>query len=149
MNTRSKFLILLIGSTLFTCTQMEKKTDIEAVKKEIIDLEAAFNNMAAKLGLKEAFLAFAAEDAVLNRQGKIVRGKKEIAAYFDNQSLQEVSLTWEPEFVDVAKSGDLGYTYGPYSFTAKDSTGQEIKANGIFHTVWKKQADGSWKYVYD
>ena len=141
---------MLIGFTLFTCnTQMEKKRDIETVKKEILEVEAAFNAMAAESGLKQAFLAFAAEDAVLSRQGKILKGKKEIEAYFNKQTLQEVRLQWEPEFVDVADSGDFGYTYGPYLFSGKDSTGQEIKANGIFHTVWKKQADGSWKYVYD
>ena len=53
---------------------------------------------------------------------------------------------WGDHFdVDAAASGDLGYTYGKYQFSAVDSSGQEIKAEGIFHTVWKKQPDGFWK----
>jgi hypothetical protein len=33
---------------------------------------------------------------------------------------------------------------------AKDNNGKiKEKNNGIFHPVWKKQAEGSWKYVWD
>jgi ketosteroid isomerase-like protein len=31
----------------------------------------------------------------------------------------------------------------------KDSVGNKKDFKGIFHTVWKKQKDGSWKYVWD
>ncbi|MBL7111012.1 MAG: DUF4440 domain-containing protein [Bacteroidales bacterium] len=63
--------------------------------------------------------------------------------------LPDASLVWEPEFVDVEESGDLGYTYGSFVFTAKDSTGNDIESKGVFHTVWKRQADGEWRFVWD
>ncbi|MCB9249994.1 MAG: hypothetical protein H6613_16335 [Ignavibacteriales bacterium] len=34
--------------------------------------------------------------------------------------------------------GDLAYTYGHYTFSATNPTGENISAKGIFHTVWKK-----------
>ena len=74
--------------------------------------------MTKEVGLKEAFLEFAAKSAVLNRNGKIIKEKQQIAPYFDSQTLQNVSLDWEPEFVEDAKAGDMIYTYGPFTFSA-------------------------------
>ena len=56
-------------------------------------------------------------------------------------------LTWEPDFADVAKSGDLGYTWGRYTYTSFDST--ESPSCGFYVTIWKKQLDGSWRFVFD
>ena len=124
--------------------------DLEKVKQEIIKTEKEFNKLARDKGVKEAFLEFADENAVLNRGGKAVKGKKDIESYFNSQTLQNVSLQWKPEFVDVSASGDMGYTYGPFKFKATNpDSGEEVSAEGIFHTVWRKQADGTWKYVYD
>jgi len=121
----------------------------EGYINEIIASEKAFCKLAEKEGLKQAFLTYADPTAALNRNDSIIKGKLEIGKYFDNQSLLDVKLIWEPDFVDVSKSGDLGYTYGKYTFEAKDSSGQDIKSNGIFHTVWKKQEDGKWLFVWD
>jgi ketosteroid isomerase-like protein len=59
------------------------------------------------------------------------------------------SLVWKPDYVDVSKSGDLGYTYGTYNYTSLDSLGNEQSSSGVFHTVWKRQEDSSWKFVSD
>ncbi len=137
--------VLLI---LVSCQQPTLK-DLDTVKKEIVNTEKAFNDMAAAKGVKEAFLAFAADSAVLNRGPQMIKGKNAMAAYFDQQPLENVSLQWEPEYVDVSASGDMGYTYGPFTFSATDTSGQELSSTGYFHTVWKRQEDGSWKFVYD
>ena len=105
--------------------------------------------MAKKVGQKEAFLEFTADSAVLNLNGKIIKGKQQIATYFDSQTLQNVSLEWEPGFVEVAKAGDMAYTYGPFTFSAISGEGEPKTASGYFHTVWKKQEDGNWKFIYD
>jgi Zn-dependent M28 family amino/carboxypeptidase/ketosteroid isomerase-like protein len=111
--------------------------------------EAAFAAMARDSGIKQAFLAYASEEAVLNRNNRLVRGKQEIAAYFDSQPYTDIRLEWAPDFIDVAVSADLGYSYGHYTFSATDASGNTIQDSGIFHTVWKRQADGQWKFVWD
>lgn len=121
----------------------------EQARREIRQAEAAFAAMAEAQGVPAAFLAFAADSAVLNRNNRIIRGKAAIQSYFGQSPLREVSLKWAPEFVEAAAAGDMGYTYGPYQFSAIDTAGQKIEAEGVFHTVWQKQADGTWKYVYD
>jgi len=127
---------------------MNTKT-IENYKAEIIQAETDFAKMAASQGVAKAFLHYAAEDAVLSRNNKVVEGKTAIRAYFEKQTLSEVKLEWSPDFVDVAKSGDLAYTYGKYQFSALSAEGDKIESSGIFHTVWKRQADGKWKFVWD
>ena len=128
----------------------DDKTLIDNWKNEILETEQNFAKMASEEGIDRAFLFYAADDAVLMRNNQLVIGKNAIRNHFNNQnSNEDVSLTWEPDFIDVAKFGDLGYTYGKYIFTSTDSNGNKVESNGVFHTVWKRQADGNWRFVWD
>jgi ketosteroid isomerase-like protein len=134
------------------CRQAAREDLSGQWKQEIFQAEADFARMALEEGIEPAFLAFAAEDAVLMRNNQLVRGRKEIREWFSSRPSSDpskVKLAWEPDFVEVSASGDLGYTYGPYSLTVTDSTGASETQTGVFHTVWKRQADGSWKFVWD
>jgi ketosteroid isomerase-like protein len=51
--------------------------------------------------------------------------------------------------VEVAQSGDIGYTSGTYEFTMNDASGKPVNERGKYLEVWKKQADGKWKCVMD
>ncbi|HTA95878.1 MAG TPA: DUF4440 domain-containing protein, partial [Verrucomicrobiae bacterium] len=51
--------------------------------------------------------------------------------------------------VEVARSGDLAYDTGAYSFTRNDASGKPVTATGKYLVVWKKQADGKWKVIQD
>lgn len=135
--------------------QAEKVTPVDSLdlksqaEEEVLAMEKAFNDLASAEGIPAAFLAFAAEDAVLMRGNRIIAGKAGIQSFFEGSSLDSVQLSWKPDFVRAAKSGDMAYTYGPYTFSAKDTSGQLIESTGIFHTVWLRQEDGNWKFVYD
>lgn len=119
------------------------------IKQVIIQIERDFCKLVKEKGIKEGFLYYAAEDAVLNRDNKIIRGKDNIKVYFEEQDLRYIDLDWEPDFVDISKARDMAYTYGSYVLTSQKDTDKPVKNKGIFHTVWKLQPDGSWKYVYD
>ena len=116
-----------------------------------MDTEKAFEESVHELGLEKGFLAFAADDAVLLRGDNIIVGKAALAESYANShtDFSKVKLRWTPDFVDVATSGDLAYTYGKYKYTVIDSSGNEQSQEGYFHTVWKRQADGTWKFVWD
>lgn len=43
----------------------------------------------------------------------------------------------------------MGYSTGTYEMTMNDDAGKPIKVQGKYVTVWKKQADGSFKVVAD
>jgi ketosteroid isomerase-like protein len=122
---------------------------MEKSEMEIFETEKAFAKLAREKGLKAAFLAYASDEAVINRAGRLYKGKQEIEAYFDSQTSKNVQLEWTPTFVRAATSGDLGYTYGPYTSSGVDMNGETQKAQGFFHTVWKRESDGKWYYVWD
>ncbi len=123
------------------------KNDSEKWIREIRETEARFARMAAGEGLHKAFVAFAADDAVLLRNGRLIVGKDAIGDFYHDRDSK--GLAWAPERIEVSASGDLSYTYGHYTFTYLDKNGDPAKNTGIFHTVWKRQPDGSWKYVWD
>lgn len=145
MKTTCILLILLGIQGCFS----DKQAYQEKWKAEIIEAEAAFVEMAKREGISEAFLHFAAEDATILRNDTLYIGKEQIRLSLDKQPNGEVELTWAPDFVDVSAAGDLGYTYGNYTFAVTDSLGNKTVSKGIFHTVWKRQPDGTWKFVWD
>jgi ketosteroid isomerase-like protein len=126
-----------------------RQDSLEKWKAEIVETENEFAAMAGQEGITEAFLAFAADDAVLMRNNALVIGKEAMKESLEASSRADVSLSWKPDFVDVSSSGDLGYTYGKFIYTLTDSLGNKKVQEGIFHTVWKRQEDGSWKFVWD
>jgi ketosteroid isomerase-like protein len=79
----------------------------------------------------------------------LIKGKENIRNFYSAEFYKTASVTWSPDFIDVSQNGDLGYTFGKYRWQSKDSAGKVNEFKGIFHTVWKKQNDGTWKYVWD
>ena len=144
-------ILLPIPMLFFSCNTNMEENNIEKWKSEIIETEQEFVEMVQKDGIPKAFLNYAADDAVLMRNNSLIIGKEALRESYKNRKQEngKVNLTWEPDFVDVALSGDLGYTYGKYVYTTTDSIGQTKKAEGIFHTVWKRQPDGKWRFVWD
>ena len=100
----------------------------------------------------EKWLSFFADDAALLYPNMpAIVGKDSIRAYM-KLSLADPALTIQYQItrVDVAQSGDLGYTQGTLSYTMTDpKTGQPMNDRGKWLTVRKKQDDGSWKIVQD
>lgn len=133
---------MLLG---YAC-QTDSRHDAE---QGIRQAETDFAAMAGREGVAAAFEHFAADSGVINRGGKIHKGKAAIAAYYAKWPYREAKLTWSPEFVSASASGDMGYTYGRYRLQATDSSGAAIDNTGYFHTVWQQQRDGSWRFVYD
>jgi ketosteroid isomerase-like protein len=138
-------LILIITSCQKVTTS---RYDKERSKREIIITEKDFEKKAAVDGIAEAFAFYAADRAVINR-GNLIFGKSAIRYFYEHQKNNDALLKWQPDFVDISSSCDLGYTYGKYTFSYKDSLGKVNESKGFFHTVWKKQADGKWKFVWD
>jgi ketosteroid isomerase-like protein len=133
--------ILMIG-----CQRIDK----EEVGKEIYQTEKAFETMAAEKGIAEAFTFYADENAVIKRgNDSLIFGKEGISNYYSHRDLKKATVNWTPDYINFSKCGDLGYTYGKYIWRFINEKGDTIKYQGIFHTVWKKQPDGSWRYLWD
>jgi len=99
----------------------------------------------------DALVAYFANDAVsMPANAPIQEGKEAIRKGMANMfALPGVAMTWQPGKVEVARSGDIGYSRGTYEFRMTDSKGQLVMEHGKYLTVWKKQADGNWKVAAD
>ncbi len=136
---------LALFPILILCSCISSNDSKEKSRAEIVQAEKDFAQRAKENGAADAFYAFAADSAVIKRGSLVIKGKDAIKEFYEKQPAGE--LQWSPDFADA--SGDLGYTYGKFTFSLKDSTGKVNEVHGIFHTVWKKQKDGSWKFVFD
>jgi len=135
---------------LVSCKSLINSKDTEKLKAEIIKTEKEFAETASKSGIQEAFYRFAADDAVINRANdSLISGKENIREFYGNPKYKNFDINWNPDFADVSNDGTLGYTYGKYELKLTGQNDSVTTYHGVFHTVWKRQADGSWKFVWD
>jgi ketosteroid isomerase-like protein len=92
-----------------------------------------------------AWLAFMAPNAVKPANGGLwLNGPEEISQNMLIAFGTGFTLAWEPERAQISRGGKLGYTWGRYHSTLKGKS-----RDGTYMTVWQKQADGSWKVLFD
>ena len=115
--------------------------------KAMVETERAFSRASEDRGIRESFAEFIADDGILFRPTPVF-GKKWMQEHPLPASTTRPLLSWQPIFAAVSRAGDLGYTTGPWQFK-NDIKDAKASAFGNFMTVWKKQADGSWKFVLD
>jgi len=132
-------IVLLLAFGLSAC--------VKSKPEDLIRVDKDFSAFSKAKGMKQAFLEYAADSAVLLQKDIVpIVGKEAIYESFESFSDTGFILTWEPLFADVSASGDLGYTYG--LFTSHTTSG-DLLGRGKYVTIWKKQADGTWKYMLD
>ncbi len=141
-------LIMLLGIML-ACQPNEEPTKIPAPAdpQVLLDTDRAFSQLSYDKGMNHAFASYIADNGVVLRNNSFpIVGKDSVLSRHFSRPDTTFRLTWEPMYADIAKSGDLGYTYGTYlvSSVAGDSLG-----TGTYVSIWKQQADSAWKFVFD
>jgi ketosteroid isomerase-like protein len=148
------FLLVLIITLLIVIVVMPGvRPSTSASHKSTADtlrqIEGEFMKAAAEHG-SAGFMSYYADDAVEVPNGEaMITGKVNIAktmAFLDDKNNH---LTWSAVGADISSSGDLGYTYGTYEFSAIGKDGKPSVEHGKYTSIWKKQKDGSWKVVLD
>ena len=134
------FSICILFVFLLAC-QPNTTSDVE----DVFNADRAFSKASTEIGFNKAFIEFAHDDAVLLRENSMpLVGKPSLIKVFENAKTEGIDFTWEPTAGDIAKSGELGYSYGFY--TIKRDTAIE---KGTYVSIWKKDENGDWKYVLD
>jgi ketosteroid isomerase-like protein len=123
--------------------------DKEKLKIELAAMEEAFCAMAKEKGIRAAFEYFAAPDvAFLDPDPRKWRGLAAVEQRIGPDQ-PGVTLTWSASFTDVSDDGTLGYNYGRYESRRPGPDGKATVRTGWFLTIWKRQPDGTWRYVMD
>lgn len=140
------FVLVLFAS----CGSHTGAPDMAWLIRQVDSTENVFMLMTAKDGVQAAFTTFADDSAVIKRgNDSLIFGKQAIANYYSNPVFLSASVSWKPDFIDVSDDGTMAWTYGRYEWKLQDPTAGPQSFRGVFHTVWKRQANGSWKYVWD
>jgi ketosteroid isomerase-like protein len=145
----NKILFSVIVLLMLVCCKNSKKEKLPPgafEKMELMDADRAFSAMSEAKGMKAAFIDFLDSNGVLLRPNHLPIAGADAIDFLIQQNDSDYTLTWEPRNGAVAKSGELGYTYGIYSLrpSIKDTV-----IYGTYVSIWKKDKDGTWKYILD
>jgi ketosteroid isomerase-like protein len=115
----------------------------------LLQADKDFAKAAAARGA-EGFLSFFAEDGtILPKDGAPLKGKAALGEAFRKTWAQPgYSLAWMPLRAELARSGEIGYTYGTYE-RKRRAGGKPVIETGKYVTIWRKQEDGTWKVILD
>jgi uncharacterized protein (TIGR02246 family) len=148
METKSILIIFAFACLSFSCGQ--QKIDTAAEETALRNADISWSKVGESKNV-DAFAQYFIEDAVLLPPNEPMTSgkeaiKKKLAEFF---AMPGFSVKFGPTKAAVAGSGDFGYTIGTYEMTVNDDKGNPVTDKGKYTTVWKKQADGSWKVASD
>jgi ketosteroid isomerase-like protein len=131
---------------------VEPTTDAKRLadaKASLDAAERAFSSDAQKVGIGRAFAQHGSADAInLGRPDEpgVVTGSENIGRLVSQGVPEGMSpVSWAPERVIVASSGDLGVTIG---WIVPNTPSADRPAKNPFFTIWRKaNAAAPWRYV--
>jgi uncharacterized protein (TIGR02246 family) len=150
--------LLAVALSMMACNKQEApapapeaKVDIAAESQAVRDTETAWAKDWQTKDVEKVASYYSPDAVLLIANEPAMQGsdaiKDGIAGMFKDPHL---SLTFAPSVVVVAKGDDLAYTQGVYTMTYSDPKKKvTLIEKGKYVTVYKKQADGSWKAVED
>ncbi len=128
---------LAILTILIACTAFAADS-----ASEVRDSEVAFAKAFAERDATK-FFAFLTDDANFLGPKRTLAGKAEVMKVWSEYlKAEKAPFSWQPERVVVNAKGDLGLSTGP----VHNAEGKHI---GNYSSIWQRQADGSWKIVFD
>jgi len=128
---------LFLAVALVSCASAPEPAPSTA--DPIIAAERAFAAEAAERGWAGAFRVWHAPDAMVLSPDPI--SAAESLAQVDGDGT--TALDWRPAYAGIARSGDFGFTTGPFLLRGREGI------VGHYFTVWRKQPDGTWRWIFD
>ena len=129
---------LLLGA----CAMAGPQPDRATLERQVADTERAFAKTMADRD-HAAFASFLSEETVFFNGDTPQRGKQTVAnawkRFFGNPA---APFSWRPQAVQVLDSGTLALSTGPVF----DPNGKCI---GSFLSIWRQEAPGTWRIVFD
>ena len=114
----------------------------DTLRQQVTDAERSFARSMAQRD-HAAFTRHLSEQAVFYAPTGVLQGKAAVAAawkdFFDGP---QAPFSWEPDQVDVLADGSLAHSSGP----VRDPSGKVVSR---FNSVWRQEAPGVWRIVFD
>jgi ketosteroid isomerase-like protein len=130
--------LLLLLAACSTPPSIDRTT----LQQQVIDTETAFAQSMAKRD-HAAFTSFLADDTVFFSGPTPLRGKAAVAAWWKRfYDKPEAPFSWKPDKVEVLDNGTLAISTGPVFAPSG-------KAVASFTSIWRQEAPGVWRVVFD
>ena len=142
---RAKYLLLSSLLLLGACAS-EPAVAPDSGRKELFDAERAFAAASTERGIRASFLEYFAPDGIDFRPDPGSMRARMLARPAPADPLA-LLLDWSPQAGAVARSGELGFTTGPYSLRNQRDP-SKATLYGYFFSVWKRE-NGAWRVALD
>jgi ketosteroid isomerase-like protein len=109
----------------------------------VIEAERAFAAESVRTDMRAAFMAHFSPDGVFVRGGW-VNAREALR----ERAAPPITLDWAPRHVEVARSGELALSTGPWTRTSRTQPAAAA-AHGQFVSIWRRQPEGAWKVEVD
>ncbi|TCD04567.1 nuclear transport factor 2 family protein [Pedobacter frigidisoli] len=122
-------------ASLLALSAFAQKSD--GTTKSLVNAEKEFAKSIAKNGDKETYIEYSSANTLVFRPNPV-----NAKTFYASQSKGENEVSWTPNLAKVSRSGDIGFTTGPYE------VGTAEKKYGQYLSIWKTE-NGKWKLAID
>jgi ketosteroid isomerase-like protein len=135
--------LLFLAMLVAGCATQSPAPASTADAASLAAAESAFAAQSVREDMRVAFMSHFAPDGVYVRKGWVV-ANTDLSA----RAAPPIVLDWRPVHTEVAASGDMGLSTGPWKVTSK-SKPSEAPGYGQFVSIWKRDSGGAWKVAVD
>jgi len=135
---------IFFAMLIFASCNSQSKDISKAAADEIANTDKAMSDMAAKEGFNKTLLSYADDSVIKPEEGALpIIGKTALQEKWAAEK-DTKRISWAPFKTEASQSGDSGYSIGYWKYETNDTA-----LYGNYCTIWKKQSDGKWKFVFD
>ena len=143
-----KKIIFAIAVMIVTLTGCNDMIDTKLEAENLLNADKAFAQYSKENGAADAFKMYLLPEAFQLPSGQEpIFGRDAICKLMTPDD--DYQLLWEPQSAEVSKAGDMGYSWGIYTYIYKNEAGEKVESVGKYLNVWKKDGDNNWKVIVD
>ncbi len=135
--------LLFLIATIACVSPLKSQEFSNPNLSSMVKTERDFSHMAKEYSTRQAFLSFTNDESLGFKNGPISLKKE-----WEQRKADSSWLWWEPDFADIATSGEFGFTSGPWEYRINKHD-PKVAAQGHFFSIWRKDSGGSWKVLID
>jgi ketosteroid isomerase-like protein len=141
---------LLLTVAVQGCARPESPTDTRAQDEATIRAYSQAYSEASHAKNLDKGISFYADDALsFSNYSTTTTTKDALRTDMQKAFSMPGTISWKTSTVVVARSGDLAYEHGRYTYSTPETNGKIKTQMGNYLLVWAKPPGGDWKILVD
>jgi ketosteroid isomerase-like protein len=140
--------LALTCALVLGCASAPVRRDLEADRAAVMKADADFDADVAVRGI-EGWISWFEPTATNWSKAELFHDRQHyLTSLGPLLSKPGTKLRWQPAWAET--SGDIGYSTGKWQLHERsEATADKVTETGKYCTVWRRQADGSWRVIFD